>query len=55
MKSVVLKKQMNRKCTIYDSKIKDYTFGITIINLKNDRLCERCAYQPTHHPYGCNM
>ena len=48
-------KQINRKCAIINSELKKRAFKVVIIDPASDKICDRCEYNRTYHPYGCNL
>ena len=48
-------KVINRKCAIINAELKERCIKVIIVDPKSDKLCEKCEYNPNHHPYGCNL
>lgn len=35
-------KQINRRCTIIDSKLKERAYKVVVIDPKSDKVCDKC-------------
>lgn len=48
-------KKMNRKCGIINAELQQRAIKVIIIDPSSDKICDKCMYKPSYHPYGCNI